>query len=103
MSSETIDHLVFEQSMYDESIEKPFLKKNYIYVPDTNPSSTYSTNQITFTTKVLSTNGKYNAYAEAIISIPLVIAVRRSARATASPLPDCDYMLALKISHVNLL
>jgi hypothetical protein len=78
MSSETVDNLVFEQAMYDETMEKPFSKKDYIFVPDTNPSSSYSTNQITFTTEVLANNGKYNAYNEGIISLPLVIVVRRS-------------------------
>jgi len=85
MSKETIDNLVFEQAMYDEPVEKPFLKKDLIFVADSNPSSTYSTNQITFTTEVLAKNGKYNAYAEGAYEgayaegLPLVINVSRSA------------------------
>jgi hypothetical protein len=108
MSSETVDNLVFEQAMYDEPMEKPFLKKDYIFVPDTNPSSSYSTNQITFTTEVLANNGKYNAYNEGIISLPLVVVARRSTLATVngvadSAMSDNDYLLALKNSHVNLI
>ena len=104
MSKETIDNLVFEQALYDEPVEKPFLKKDLIFVPDTNPSSTYSTNQITFSTEVLSNNGKYNAFAEGLISIPLVVVARRSAGNGAGlAMSDADYLLAFKNSHVNLI
>ncbi len=93
MSKETIDNFVFEQALYDEPIEKPFLSKNWINLPDSNPSSTYSTNQITFTTEILANNGKYNAYAEGLISVPLVIPIRRTAGNVT--MSDADYLLAL--------
>ena len=100
----TIDNAVYNMVTRDEVVEKPFLSKSLMYVADNNPSSTYSTNQVTFTTEVLSNNGKYNSYAEGFISIPNVIAVTGTLPAgkTWANL-GTDLLLAMKNSNVNLL
>jgi len=97
MSFQTIDNAIFEAVTSEDVIQKPILEKKYMYVQDNNPSTTYSTSQIQFTTEVLSNNGKYNAFAEGVVLLPIVIKV------AGENVHKSDAFLALKNSNLNLL
>ena len=66
------DELIYKQALSHDQADKPFLEKSLVYIQDLNPTS-YSTNEIIFETASLSSNGRYNDYTNAYISIPLVI------------------------------
>lgn len=102
MSFDTIDNVVFNQASKDEEQQKPFLEKNFMYVQDNNPSTSYSTNQITFTTEVFSNNGKYNNFAEGMVLLPLVTEVSAVAGVDIQA-AGSDLMLAFKNSNLNLI
>lgn len=99
MSFQTIDNAIFESVTSDEVQQKPFLEKNYMYVQDNNPSTSYSTNQVTFTTEVFANNGKYNNFSEGILLFPQVFQVTGN----AGQLDKTDLILALKNSNMNLI
>ena len=58
--------------------ESPFLKKDLIYITDEGSGSgDYSRNEIVFDSQNVSNSGKWCDYREAVISIPVVVAVSR--------------------------
>ena len=59
--------------------DKPFLRKELIYVIDNNGSNDYSRNEVTFETVSISNNGKWSDYKDAFISIPMVVVASRTA------------------------
>jgi hypothetical protein len=101
MSFQTIDNAIFESVTSDEVQQKPFLEKNYMYVQDNNPSTSYSTNQVTFTIEVFANNGKYNSHSEGLVLFPTIIKVE--ADSANSNLNNTDLMLALKNSNMNII
>ena len=108
MSDETIDNMVYAMALKTPSVEKPFLKKDLLWINDNNTSGTYSTNQIVFETTSLANNGRYNNYEEAFISIPLVITLSKTAGAGSADMTNnaninSDLVLALKNSNYNII
>ena len=63
MSDKTQDNVLNDfssESSFSEQVEKPYLKKELLYVIDNNGGSAdYSRNQVTFETVSLSNNGKW--------------------------------------------
>ena len=58
--------------------ESPFLKKDLIYITDEGSGTgDYSRNEVVFDTQNVSNSGKWCDYREAVISIPVVVAVSR--------------------------
>jgi hypothetical protein len=58
--------------------EAPFLKKDLIYITDEGSGSgDYSRNEVVFDTQNVSNSGKWCDFKEAVISIPVVVAVSR--------------------------
>lgn len=95
------DELLYKLAETDDIEEKPFLEKSLVFIMDQNPTS-YSTNEIIFETGTLSSNGRYNDYRDAFISIPLVITAS-GIDFTAASNKDTDFLLALKNAHLNLI
>lgn len=95
------DELLFKIAETDDVEEKPFLDKKLVFIIDQTPTS-YSTNEVVFETGTLSSNGKYNNYRDAFISIPLVITAS-GLDFTAASNKDTDFLLALKNAHLNLI
>jgi hypothetical protein len=96
MSFQTIDNAIFEAVTSVDVNQKPVQEKKYMFVQDNNPSTTYSTSQIEFTTEILSNNGKYNSFSEGVILLPVVIQV------DGTGVGKSDAILALKNSNLNL-
>lgn len=90
------DEMLFKIAESDDVEEKPL-----VFILDQNPTS-YSTNEIIFETGTLSSNGCYNDYRDAFISIPLVITAS-GLDFTAASNKDTDFLLALKNAHLNLI
>lgn len=106
--NDTIDNVVYELSTRPENIaEKPFVSKtwsNPIY--DTNTSSNYASNQVIFSTEILSNSGSPVSYSEGLIILPMVIALTKTGGAFTSfldaNLRGTDFVLGFKNSHVNI-
>ena len=78
----TADETVYDLSTQAKSVsnQTPFLKKDVVYIPDENGSTSYDRNEIVFNTINLSNNGRWCDYAnDAYISIPVVVKVSRNA------------------------
>ena len=95
MSFNTIDNAIFASSE-SETIQKYFVEKKYNSITDNSSSSNYTTSQIQFTSEVMSNNGKYNNFSEAVMLIPLVFSVE------GENVGKSDVFLALKNSNLNL-
>jgi len=78
----TKDSLIFEDNLSTSSsdfADKPFLRKELIYVIDNNGSNDYSRNEVTFETVSISNNGKWSDYKDAFISIPMIVVTSQTA------------------------
>ena len=104
MSSQTQDNVVFEKMSAVDIMEKPFVRREWTYIEDTNRSGFYPQNQVVFDTTSSSSNGKYNDYSQGVLSFPWVIHV---SGVTPAPAPinlngeRFDPMLTLKNSNYN--
>jgi hypothetical protein len=102
MSSPTQDNTNFGYAMSSASgmqVDKPYLKKELLYVIDNNGSSDYSRNQVQFETVAISNNGKWADYRNAFVSIPLVAVLTRSADGVA----DGSQLLNFKAGNHTLI
>jgi hypothetical protein len=104
MSDKTQDNVSYDfssESSFSEQAEKPYLKKELLYVIDNNGSSDYSRNQVTFETVSLSNNGRWADYKNGFISIPLVCVLTRSHDDVDAA--NGQKMLNFKSSNVNII
>jgi hypothetical protein len=86
MSSPTQDNSNFGFAMSSDSgmqVDKPYLKKELLYVIDNNGGPDYSRNQVQFETVSISNNGKWADYRNGFVSIPLVCVLTRTADGVA--------------------
>ena len=100
----TIDNLILEKSEDNDNdmIERPFIRKELVRLPDTNASHDYNRNQVEFQTNTIANNGLYCDYREAICLIPCVGRINR----TAGPNLSQDEALKafqMKSSYLNLI
>ena len=101
--TQTQDNIVYENSMGDYTpTEKPFLKKDMVYVIDDNSSSDYSRNQISWSTTSLSNSGRFIDYANGFLSIPLVMVHTRTTGAALSD-AEADAAIRFKASSLNII
>lgn len=108
MSSKTLDNLVYDIASQDEEFSKPFLKKDWLYIVDSNLTGNYSVNQIEFSTISLSSNGRYCNYQEAYLSLPFVFTIENVGTQkdwTSASIDQhfADCCLALKNSSTNII
>ena len=104
------DEFIYKQALESDEPDRPFLSKNLVYIQDLNPTS-YATNEIIFETASLSSNGRYNDYKNAYITIPLVVACTGlTGVAGATPvnfadadISKADFLLAMRGAYVNLI
>jgi hypothetical protein len=104
MTEKTQDNMSFDfsnDSEFSDLVDKPFLKKELLYVIDNNGSTDYSRNQVTFETVSLSNNGRWCDYRNAFISIPLVVTLVRSAGDVT--VDEAKELLDFKASNVNFI
>jgi hypothetical protein len=88
-------------SEFSDLVDKPYLKKELLYVIDNNGSTDYSRNQVTFETVSLSNNGRWCDYRNAFISIPLVVTLTRSAGDVTEA--QAKELIDFKASNVNFI
>lgn len=104
------DSTIFDLSLGAGDIDqKPFLKKEMIYITDQNSSGNYSSSQIIFETSQLSNNGRWCDYGnDAYFSFPLMLTATgvnagNAVDWTAGASRATDFILALKNSNYNLI
>ena len=86
------DNLLYEMSTMTENLSEPFVKKEIVWISDSNGGS-YN-GQIIFETSSLANSGKWVSWNEAIIELPIVYAFESTQDLTAST--NNPYMLGTK-------
>ena len=78
---DTHDTLNYNESLHHsgDKDEKPFLKKEMVYIIDNNNSTDYTRNQIVFDSISISNSGKWADFKNAYVSIPVVASLERTA------------------------
>ena len=105
MSEKTQDNVSYDfssESSFSNQAEKPYLKKELLYVIDNNGSTDYSRNQVTFETVSLSNNGRWADYRNAFVSIPMIAILTREAGEGLAE-PEGKKLLNFKGSNVNII
>jgi hypothetical protein len=100
-SQDTVSYSSALSNEHSQPVEKPYLKKELLYVIDNNGSDDYSRNQVQFETVSISNNGKWADYKNGFISIPLVCTLARSHENVSAA--DGPNLLDFKASNVNLI
>jgi hypothetical protein len=95
------DNLVYEMSNMTEQPTEPFVKKETIYVSDQNNGS-YN-GQIQIETSSLSNSGKWAAYNEGYIVIPLVVGLKSTVTIASGYAGPNGYMVGLKNGYHQLI
>lgn len=68
------DQFVFQVSNEQQAVAEPMIQKSVVYVTDQNNQS-YQAGQVMLDTSSLSNSGKWASYSEAILAVPLVMAM----------------------------
>ena len=99
------DSLLYELSVSSGDVEeKPFLKKEMLFITDTSASGNYSMNQVIFETSQLSNNGRWIDYStDAYFSFPMMMTATMTVGGATQPMVASDFLLALKNSNYNLI
>jgi hypothetical protein len=104
MSEQSQDNLSYNfssESSFSHQADKPYVKKELLYIIDNNGSVDYSRNEVSFETVSLSNNGRWADYRNAFVSIPMVAILTRSAGELTEP--DAKKLLNFKASNVNFI
>lgn len=91
------DNYIYDDTLYNEVIEKPFTSKEMQIVYDSN-NGVYN-NQILFSTGNLANTGKWVDYQNSYIEIPFVMAMKSSTDISVAANP---YMMGLKDGSIQL-
>ena len=100
------DSIVYDLSSTSESVDRPFINKDWQYVNDQNNGS-YSSGQVIISTETLSNSGKWVNFQEAYLKVPLVVVLSgvdgagtvQDMTATAGS----EFIAGLKNGHWNLI
>jgi hypothetical protein len=97
------DNYIYDFSLdSNESDKKPFVKKQQVYINDSN-SGNYSSKQVTFETVSLSNNGRFCDYRNGYIILPLVMTVSGTDFIANDSIRQSDLMLCLKNNSLNFI
>ena len=103
------DSLIYDLSVSAGDVEeKPFLRKEMLFITDTSQSGNYSMNQVIFETSQLSNNGRWCDYGiDSYFSFPMMLTATVATAGAPNTLitmnSASDYLLCLKNSNYNLI
>ena len=98
------DSIVYDLSSTSETIDRPFINKDWQYVNDQNNGS-YASGQVIISTETLSNSGKWVNFQEAYLKVPVIAVVSSKTGGVAQDMTAAgtEFVAGLKNGHWNLI